>query len=757
MTLLLPAPPRIPVDLTETLALYASLRQSLLAKFDDCALSALFELRYAKGWNTHPQARGQAFHRFAAECLRTLRATGEISIPQQEALEILYEVLLQRDVPLEDRIRVPLREIALLRMAVIKFATDNEFTINRILDIERQLRTVVSYPAADGSTVERELTGTLDVLMSDPRVEGGAGALVIDWKDAQPLDAKILTPSGWTTMGTLAVGDMVVGANGKPTEVIGVHPKGERLVYEVGFTDGSKTRCCDHHFWTVRRSGPNWQVKRLREIIGDELAGNGYWQVPAVQPVAFDTRGELPLDPYLLGVLLGDGDFPVASSVGLTTADDEIVDSVRAALPSGMTIMHMARYNWRLTADSRATRNPLRVALGDLGLMGRKARDKFIPEPHLFATPEERFDLLCGLMDTDGFISGHNQMSFASASVEMAHQVQFVVRSLGGFATIKAWPRDGHSNTNVVYFRLPRAPFRLARKRDRWRTPKKGMTRGIRSITPMGIEAVQCIEVAADDNLYVTDDLILTHNTWALPPEDIEPDDDGYPDKGEHISYEGYFQQRFYGMLVMHNFPAVQQVTLREFYPRKTKVREATVHRATDLEHIEREMAIIAAEFDAAVMAGAAAAGTLKRREAWRPAPGKQCSFCARRSACPIKDRAKGEGIIRDEAMAKTIAGEFEVADNIRSDHRSALMAWTRAHGPIMLRGAKGHRWAGWRERIKHVKRKDGKIVARTESTFGIWTGWPPEAEVADIDRELEQAMRASVTETRRLREVASV
>lgn len=180
----LPVPPEDPISLEEVWAQYPAVRQSVLAKYDDCPLSCLFDLRHGGGWSTHPQAGGTIFHRFAAEFLRTLKRTRnadgtyEPTMPVSEAFEILYEVLRQKDIPLHERVRVPLRDLPKLHIAVKKFAADNRFSVDRIVDIERRLYVLVDYPLPGGGTVPRMLTGQLDVLLFEPP----AGATVIDWK-----------------------------------------------------------------------------------------------------------------------------------------------------------------------------------------------------------------------------------------------------------------------------------------------------------------------------------------------------------------------------------------------------------------------------------------------------------------------------------------------------------------------------------------------------------------------------------------------
>lgn len=175
--------PLKPLSREEVLERWPSIRQSWGSSYDDCNLSSWLELKYAQGWSTHPQARGTIFHRTAAEILRTMQRQGTMTIPKQEALEILLEQCYQRDVPADEIVRVPLRQMPELRMVVRKFAGDNEFSVHKIVDVERQLRATLTYPNPAGGVVERELTGTLDALLFEPP----DGAIVLDFKDTWAL------------------------------------------------------------------------------------------------------------------------------------------------------------------------------------------------------------------------------------------------------------------------------------------------------------------------------------------------------------------------------------------------------------------------------------------------------------------------------------------------------------------------------------------------------------------------------------------
>jgi hypothetical protein len=177
----LPVPDK-PLTTSEVVERWPTLRQSLLADFDDCALYSYFGMKYTQGWSTHPQARGTIFHRFAADVLRTMQAQDADQIPVGVALAILEETLEQRGVPWRDRVRLPLREVPVLRMAATKFAKDNRFTIRNIIDVEKRLEATLTYAAeGTGEAIERTLSGMPDAIVLD-KDRPDDSVIVLDWK-----------------------------------------------------------------------------------------------------------------------------------------------------------------------------------------------------------------------------------------------------------------------------------------------------------------------------------------------------------------------------------------------------------------------------------------------------------------------------------------------------------------------------------------------------------------------------------------------
>jgi hypothetical protein len=174
------AVPEKPLPLDLVVERWPRIRQSTLAKFDDCALGAYFEMKYTGWWSNDPAASGTMFHRFCAECLRAMREADSQFIEVGVALGILEDVLEQRNVEPHERLRIPLREVRNLRWMARKFAKDNTFSIRHVVDVEHRLEAPIEYRDDDGELRSRVLTGQMDALIADPRREDEA--IILDWK-----------------------------------------------------------------------------------------------------------------------------------------------------------------------------------------------------------------------------------------------------------------------------------------------------------------------------------------------------------------------------------------------------------------------------------------------------------------------------------------------------------------------------------------------------------------------------------------------
>lgn len=343
---------------------------------------------------------------------------------------------------------------------------------------------------------------------------------------AQPVSEPVQTPSGPVEMGEIEAGDFVVGLDGTPTEVVDVFPQGERSVYKVSLGDGSYTYCDGRHLWALettasRSAGRPPRIKTATQL-KHELETNtcpcqGYW-VPTPKAVQYP-ESSLPVDPYVLGVLIGDGG--LTQYVGLSSADEFIIREVEKRTEPYISVKHRSAYDYGVI-DEKNGHNRLKDSLEELGLFGKRSEEKFIPKAYQRGSVEQRLLLLQGLMDTDGTTgNGGGSFEFTSSSEQLVSDVRRLVWSLGGTSTKR---RDSTANEYLGSFttaiRLPnhRMPFRLPRKADKVKERSKyGLPRRkVESVTFDRIEETKCIKVAAEDSMYLTRDFIPTHNTYTM-------------------------------------------------------------------------------------------------------------------------------------------------------------------------------------------------------------------------------------------------
>ena len=348
---------------------------------------------------------------------------------------------------------------------------------------------------------------------------------------AQPVDAPVLTPDGFRPIGDLEPGDLVTGSDGKPTIVLGVYPQGAKEIFRVTAQDGASTLCCAEHLWHVKTAGDKRRFRGGRILETQEMMGRlrsahqRRFELPVLsEPAEFEER-EVPIDPYAMGLLLGDGCLTTKTTPSFATEDAELVEAIEREIST-------IESGGRRGGGAVTTVNPVTVALRELGLAGTNSSTKFIPDRYLWNSSENRVALLQGLLDSDGgpvTQAGRTcRVQYTTCSERLRDDVMLLVRSLGGVAYCRRRPAAGrrpglaygrpvhHRNDAFVFdVRLPASisPFRLARKRALQVGNAGRPMRFIDSIEPAGTAETVCIQVAAADSLYVTDDFLVTHNT----------------------------------------------------------------------------------------------------------------------------------------------------------------------------------------------------------------------------------------------------
>ncbi len=343
---------------------------------------------------------------------------------------------------------------------------------------------------------------------------------------AQCKYTRIATPFGWTTFGRVQVGDMVINPEGGKTRVKGVYPQGKMEMFRVTFTDDSFTTCSGNHLWNVRTAtrkyrGQPYETLELSEIVRRDLQfenGNNKHYIPMVAPVEYnDVQLEVP--PYLMGYILGNGCFTGWTNV-LSIPDEETVDRLNLLME---TPLQQKRGEGN-EIDYHIKDDVVNTFIKQSGLKRHLSPKKFLPDGYLFNTVENRISLLQGLCDSDGYAMVNGGVEFSTTSPELARDFVTLVQSLGGTChtqekvptyTYKGEKLEGRlAYIIIASFHSSIQPFRLSRKLNDYVVPTKyEPTRAITTVESIGEEECICIAVEADNQLYVTDEYIVTHNT----------------------------------------------------------------------------------------------------------------------------------------------------------------------------------------------------------------------------------------------------
>jgi deoxycytidine triphosphate deaminase len=344
---------------------------------------------------------------------------------------------------------------------------------------------------------------------------------------ALALDTPVPTSQGWRTMGELEPGDLVFDEDGFPTIVLAAtRPMIGRPCLEVLFSDGTRVVADAEHLWrTVDKNGRRYGLRQDRVITTEQIARTlrvrDEWNhhVPLSGAVWYPTR-KLPVDPYVLGVWLGDG---TTTKAEITCADAPILEEVAAA---GYRVapQRTRRLSYRIGGTGQ-TRDPttgrfernvsLSSTLRNVGLLGHK----HIPDDYLRASIEQRQALLEGLMDTDGYVDRYGRCDLTTVNELLADQYCELVASLG-FRPKLARKRAMLNGRDCgpkyeVQFTPDRPVFRLPRKVARQKVQGRfHHFRAIVSVREVESVPVRCIEVSSPNGMFlITRSFVPTHNS----------------------------------------------------------------------------------------------------------------------------------------------------------------------------------------------------------------------------------------------------
>ncbi len=351
---------------------------------------------------------------------------------------------------------------------------------------------------------------------------------------ALSLDTPLATPSGWTTMGDVEVGDQLIGADGRPVTVVAATEIMQgRPCYEVEFSDGEVITADAQHQWLTWTRAARRYDRQLRGGVR-EIATPVPPAVVTTEQVAATVRcssadarpnhavalceplqlpdAELPIPPYALGCWLGDGH---SAGARITAAEPELVMHLEA---SGLDVLPQAgRYLHRLAFP--AERSSVEAVLRQLGVLGKK----HIPASYLRASDRQRRELLAGLLDTDGSVTSTGSAQVAVTNHELAVGIRELVQSLGYRCSMTTKAVRGRApETSICYlinFTTTDSVFKLSRKqlahKKRLRhDPQRTRWRYITAVRPVASVPVRCVQVDAADHLYLAGrNMVPTHNS----------------------------------------------------------------------------------------------------------------------------------------------------------------------------------------------------------------------------------------------------
>ena len=381
---------------------------------------------------------------------------------------------------------------------------------------------------------------------------------------ALSVNTLIYTPNGTKKIGDAKVGDEIIGSDGKTYNIKGVYPQGVKELYRVEFNDGFSTLCCEDHLWTVQsyngtKRGNNkvdadrrnkFYTLSLKQMLDKdgivETTGIGRnknkkyktstyyktpktslskWQIPIVKPIEFENNEELPIDPYLMGISLGDGHLK-KDCIYFTQHKDDFDE-----IFNGCNIVETKGDN-RNGNIRKGHIKDVGEILKNLKLHDTRSFNKFIPNMYKYTSVDNRVALLQGLLDSDGYCMKNHKnerkiftnIEYTTVSETLANDVIELVQCLGGIARVSTKIGKYKKNGIVhecrksyrVSIKMPDGiiPFRLKRKSELYHSPTKyKVGRYIKNITPCGEGEAVCISVDSPDNLFVAEHAIVTHNT----------------------------------------------------------------------------------------------------------------------------------------------------------------------------------------------------------------------------------------------------
>ena len=342
-------------------------------------------------------------------------------------------------------------------------------------------------------------------------------------------------------MKDISVGDKLIDGLGNQTIVTGIYPQGIKPIYKITFSDRTSTLCSDEHIWKVGsysnyKGQLVWKNMTVKELLqtGLRKANNKGWKYRIPVPQINCWEDNISIDPYLLGYLIGDGDLGSSKSIKVSIYENDIFEKIDNILKSIGYKLHLCNSEDNLKKDYNIVQinfeysNQFKDNTGFVKYIQKlnlrcNSLEKHIPKEYLFSSIECRQKLLQGLFDADGYIDHANNYVFTTSSSQLSADFAFLVRSLGGTDTVvekpSAYKKNGKTIVcenhfdHTIKFENDFQFCSSNKHLNKIKPKQNGPQRRIIDIEYVGEQQCQCIMVDSEDHTYMTNDLIVTHNT----------------------------------------------------------------------------------------------------------------------------------------------------------------------------------------------------------------------------------------------------
>ena len=354
---------------------------------------------------------------------------------------------------------------------------------------------------------------------------------------AQPLYSKVLTPHWFTTIWEIQVWDFVIWADGTQKKVLWIPFKWIDKIYKISLSDWTYTHASWNHLFKVLERTPWLRFKESIVCVNDMLWNieihnrkSKRFSLPIVMPVRFSKQKHI-IPPYTLGVLLWDWCMEQnVSTIRFTNNENDIINNVKNELPENLWITIWNNWNnIYITSWHKKNTNQYNDYIHKSWLWSTHSYDKFIPKEYLYDSVENRIRLLQWLMDTDWYIQkqkerpNSSRATYTTSSKQLCDDFCFLIRSLWARPRIvsrytqfsdsnwekKTWRLSYTIHVNMPHDIIPVTSKKHLSKFIKWiRFSSWTMITNIEYLWEM-----QCKCISVEDELYITDDFIVTHNS----------------------------------------------------------------------------------------------------------------------------------------------------------------------------------------------------------------------------------------------------